>query len=90
MNSQEVLKKAMSNRQPISFQYQKIGRIRTENIENARVILMSTDGFGKDSVMVDLPQNNSAVKNIMPSWRYFDMNDMLNIEILNNQFATAP
>lgn len=74
MQSHEIVKKAMSNRQTISFQYRRIGRKNAESVENARVILLKTDSFGKDSVMVDALSSNNP-------WRYFDLNDMSNIQI---------
>jgi hypothetical protein len=89
MQAQEILKKAMSNRKSISFQYYKIGKTNAEKVGNAHVILISTDGSGKETVMLELSQNvdtaKSKFRNAFPSWRYFDMNDMVDIEILNNE-----
>ena len=84
MQTQEILKKAMSNRKPISFQYHRIGKDQQESVGSARVILISTDNFGKETVMIDLFSTQNKFKNSMPSWRYFDMNDMCNIQILSN------
>ncbi len=87
MEAQEILKKAMSNRRPISFQYYKIGKMQAEEIGNARIILISTDESGKETVMLDLFRNKVGVqnkfKNLLPIWRYFDMSEMSNIQILN-------
>lgn len=74
MQNEEIIKKAMSNRQPISFQYRRIGKDSAENIQNARVILLKTDALGRDSVMVEALNRRNL-------WRYFDLKDMSGIQI---------
>lgn len=77
MEAQEVLKKAMSNRQPISFKYRRIGNSREEKVDIARVIFLSTDHLGRDSVTVDLMQEKRISK-----MRYFDLESISNVQIL--------
>jgi hypothetical protein len=83
----EVLTKAMANRSPISFQYNKLGlfgeETKKEQIGNARIILISTSKSGQSTIMLDLPQNKQSLNKSrgISSWRYFDINNMSDIQI---------
>lgn len=83
----EVLTKAMANRSPISFQYNKLGlfgeETKKEQIGNARIILISTSKSGQSTIMLDLPQNKQSPnrRKGISSWRYFDINNMSDIQI---------
>ncbi len=77
MRTEEIVKKAMSNRQPISFKYRKISNGQEEVVNLARIIFMTTDNFGRDSIAVDLLQEKRLTK-----MHYFDMGSISNIKIL--------
>jgi hypothetical protein len=77
MKTEEIVKKAMSNRQAVSFKYRRITNGKEENINLARIIFMTTDNRGQESIAVDLLQEKRLTK-----MHYFDMNSISNIEIL--------
>ncbi|MES2961087.1 MAG: hypothetical protein V4694_01755 [Pseudomonadota bacterium] len=83
MSTEKTLEKAMLNRKPISFQYNKIGKVQTIKVENARVILISTTRLGKKTIMID----ESDMSKSSPSWKYFDMEEMRNVQIVNDDCA---
>jgi hypothetical protein len=84
--TEETLTKAMSNRNQISFQYNQHGMMggdtRKEQIGNARIILISTNKSGNSSIMLDLPCGENRAKKNIPSWRYFDVENMSDIQIV--------
>lgn len=77
MKPQEILKKAMSNRQTISFKYRRLGNHCEEKIDLARVIFISTDNFGRDRIAVDLMAEKRLTK-----MHYFDVNSISSVKIL--------
>ncbi len=77
MKSQEILKKAMSNRQAISFKYRRFGNYGEEKIDLARVVFIVTDNSGGERIAVDLMSEKRLTK-----MRYFDVNSMSGVEIL--------
>ena len=77
MNTQDTLTKAMLNKQPISFQYTRLGRLRGEEIKNAHVIFISNK-LGKKIVAADV----SYEKNGASGWKHFDLSSMCNVQIL--------
>ena len=84
MSTEKTLEKAMLNRKPISFQYNKIGKVQTIKVENSRVILISTTRLGKKTIMIDESNMNNKSS---PSWKYFDMEEMRNVQIVNDDCA---
>ena len=77
MNTQEALTKAMLNKQPISFQYSRMGKSSGTEITAAHVIFISNK-FGKKTVTTDL----SCEKNGAAGWKHFDVSNMFNVQVL--------
>lgn len=77
MQTQEIVKKAMSNRKQVSFKYHRIFGNSEEKIAGARIIFMTTDNFGKGSIAVNLPQEKN-----LAAVRYFDINSISNLKIM--------
>ncbi len=80
MNTQETLTKAMLNKQPISFQYSRLGRIQGAEIANAHVIFISNK-LGKKTVTTDVSFEKSGVA----GWKHFDISSMSNVRILGGE-----
>ncbi len=76
MNTQDTLTKAMLNKQPISFQYTRLGRMNGEEIKNAHIIFISNK-LGKKIVATDV----TCEKNGATGWRHFDLSSMRNVQI---------
>ncbi len=77
MNTQEALTKAMLNKQPISFQYSRLGKSNKTQVTAAHVIFISNK-MGKKTVTTDL----SCEKNGSAGWKHFDINNMFNVQVL--------
>jgi hypothetical protein len=84
MNTQETLTKAMLNKQPISFQYSRLGRIQGAEIANAHVIFISNK-LGKKTVTTDVSFEKSGVA----GWKHFDISSMSNVRILAGEEMLA-
>jgi len=77
MNTQDTLTKAMLNKQAISFQYSRLGKMSGEEIKNAHVIFIS-NRLGRKIVAADV----SYEQNGASGWKHFDLNSMRNVQIV--------
>jgi hypothetical protein len=84
MNSQETLKEAMLSQKPISFQYRRIGKSTSSEVEIARVIFISSK-CGKKTVTANFSFDN----NHNSGWKNFDISSMFNVQILENKNANS-
>ncbi|MBP7710660.1 MAG: hypothetical protein KA100_06300 [Rickettsiales bacterium] len=82
MNTQDTLTKAMLNKQPISFQYSRLGRIDGEEIKNAHVIFISNK-LGKKTLAANVAYEKTGAA----GWRHFDLNSMCNVQILEERMV---
>ena len=94
MNTLELLKKAIENKKPISFEYNKIGKL-SKRIGNPYVIYIFVSQAGVKSTKVDIVQtageSDSESDKPFPSFRGFlDIKNILNVEILENQPSFGP
>lgn len=85
----EILEQAIAEKKPISFTYNKDGRIQSNRIGNTHAVYIFTAISGEQSTKVDIFQTggDSDTKNEkpLPSWRIFKIEDILNVVILNNE-----
>ncbi len=92
MNTLEVLIKAINNRLPISFEYNKNGEI-SKRIGNPYVVYIFVSRAGEESTKVDVVQtagdSDSGIP--FPSFRSFrNIEDIINLKILENQSSFGP
>lgn len=89
MNTFELLQKAIKERKPISFEYNKPGKDKGKRIGDPHAIFISTT----DKTNVDIYQRDGiSEKGEIPGWRPFTIDFIDNIEILLNKpsFEIAP
>lgn len=86
MSAQEIVEKAMLNRMPISFKYNKLGRVQKENFGSAHVMFISTNKCGRKCVTADIMHDSGSS---LQSWKSFDLNDMCDIQIVNLEMMAA-
>lgn len=88
MNKLETLTKAIEKQLPISFQYNKPGKIEGARIGNPHAVFIFTAKSGKTSTKLHLVQedgvSDSGTKDDFPFWRPFDIEYISDVEILEN------
>lgn len=92
MNTLEILIKAINNRLPISFEYNKKGEI-SKRIGNPYVVYIFVSKLGVESTKVDVVQTagDSDSKIPFPSFRGFlNIEDIINLRILEDQPSFGP
>lgn len=92
MNTLEILIKAINNRLPISFEYNKKGVI-SKRIGNPYVVYIFVSKAGVESTKVDVVQTDGDSDSGIPfpSFRGFlNIKDILNLKILEDQPAFGP
>lgn len=89
MTKLEVLKKSVENRLPISFEYNKPGKTPGIRIGNVHAIFIFTAKSGAMSTKLHVVQTkgvtDSAEKADFPFWRPFNIEDVSNVEILEDE-----
>ncbi len=85
METLELLKQAISTKTPISFYYNKEGKVRGERIGNPHAIFHNSNG----DLQVDIAQtggiSSSTSKNPFPNFRTFDFQNIVNVTVLDNE-----
>ena len=88
MTKLETLTKAIEKQLPISFQYNKPGKIEGVRIGNPHAVFIFTAKSGKTSTKLHLVQkdgvSDSGTKDDFPFWRLFDIEYISDVEILEN------
>lgn len=88
MTKLETLTKAIEKQLPISFKYNKPGKIEGVRIGNPHVVFIFTAKSGKTSTKLHLVQedgvSDSGTKDDFPFWRPFDIEYISDVEILEN------
>lgn len=86
MNSLEVLNRAIEARKPISFEYNKYGKVRGERIGNPHAVFIFTAKSGEQSTKIDLVQvsgvSDSKNEKPLPSWRFYNIEDLSNVKMV--------
>ncbi len=92
MNTLETLQKAIKNRNQISYEYNKEGKVTGRRIGNPYAIFIYTAKNTRiQSTKVHIVQtdgvSDSLDKNPLPSFRMYNIEDISNLEILPEVFG---
>ena len=95
MNTIESLKEAIKLQKPISFKYDKEGKIKGERIGNPHAVFIFTAKNTRiQSTKIDLVQTGGASdtenEKPLPSWRFFNIEDISNVIILYDEQKFTP
>ncbi len=88
MNTLESLKKAIELQKPISFEYNKEGKVRGKRIGDTHVIFIFTKKSGEQDTKVHIVQTrgvSDTEPNNFPDFRMFNISELSNIEVLENE-----
>lgn len=88
MNTLELLKKAIELQKPISFEYNKEGKVAGKRIGNTHAIFIFTKKSGDQDTKVHIVQTggvSDTEPNNFPDFRMFNISELSNIEILENE-----
>jgi len=95
MNTLETLKDAITNRQPISFEYNKEGKIEGKRIGNPYAVFIYTAKNTRiQSTKVHIVQtggvSDSKEENPFLSFRMYNIEELSNVTVLKNEKSFAP
>ena len=95
MNTLEVLIEAVNKRQPISFEYNKEGKVKGERIGNPYAVFIYTAKNTRiQSTKVHIVQtggvSDSKEENPFPSFRMYNIEDLTNVTILKDEKPFGP
>lgn len=76
MTTRETLERAMSHRQNVSFQLNRLGKTGIKEVKNAHIISISTR-FGKQIITVYNTQNSR----VMLGCNSFDLNEISQVKV---------
>ncbi|HHQ6722388.1 TPA: hypothetical protein ACSTNG_002150 [Serratia fonticola] len=81
----KLLKQAIEQRKPISFEYNKAGKVRGERIGNTHAVFIMRRKDKTDSTKVHIVQTSgvSDSEKDFPDFRMFDITEITNIAILD-------
>lgn len=88
MNTLESLKKAIELQKPISFEYNKEGKIVGKRIGNTHAVFIFTKNSGEQDTKVHIVQTggvSDTEPNNFPDFRMFNILELSNIEVLKNE-----
>lgn len=88
MNTLELLKKAIELQKPISFKYNKEGKIAGERIGNTHAVFIFTKKSGDQDTKVHIVQTggvSDTEPNNFPEFRMFNILELSDIEVLENK-----
>ncbi|MGB6129386.1 MAG: hypothetical protein WBG30_11605 [Psychrilyobacter sp.] len=90
MSSLESLIESVEKRKPISFEYNKVGKVKGERIGNVHAVFIFTSKkSGKQSTMLHVVQtggvSDSKEKNPFPDFRSFKIEDISEVKVLKNR-----
>lgn len=83
MDTLEILQKAIASKKPISFEYNKQGKIRGTRIGNPHIIYIFNSKQGVMSTKVDVVQTEgvSDSNDALPCWKILDVAELSNVQI---------
>jgi len=91
MSLSDLVQQAINSRKVISFNYTKAGKIQGVRIGNPHALYVFTTKAGERSTKLDIVQtggvSDSQNEKPLPSWRMFDMSDIDNVTLLNENFS---
>lgn len=94
MNTQEKIIEAITNKKPISFKYIKPEKVQGERIGNPHAIFTFTSLNWVKSIKVHIVQtagvSDSRIEKPFPDFRMFDLSDINDVVILNDQSVFSP
>lgn len=89
MNILDKLVEAINTRTPVSFEYNKPGKVRGIRIGNPHAVFIFTAKSGSKSTKVHLVQtsgvSDSKDRNPFPDFRMFNIEDLSNVELLTDE-----
>lgn len=89
MNTLDALIQAINSRKPISFEYNREGKMRGVRIGNPHAVFIFTANSGKQSTKIDLVQtegvSDTSSEKPLPSWRFFNIENMSSVIVLENE-----
>ena len=88
MNTLETLKMAIESQKPISFEYNKEGKVQGERIGNPHAVFIFTAKSRKQSTKTHIVQTEGVSDTEpadFPDFRMFNIEELSNIKILENK-----
>lgn len=90
MNDLDILIESVEKRKPISFEYNKAGKIKGERIGNVHAVFILTSKIsGKQSTMLHVVQtdgvSDSKEANPFPNFRQFKIENISKVKILKDK-----
>ncbi|REE79415.1 hypothetical protein [Pantoea ananatis] len=86
--SLKVLKESIEKRKPISFQYNKVGKVAGERIGNVHAIfIIRRQSDGVETTKLHIVQTSGVTDTApnFPEFRMFDIESISNVEILEDK-----
>jgi len=89
MSNLESLIKSVEKRKPISFEYNKLKKVKGERIGNVHAIYIYTKISGEKQTMLHVVQtggvSDSKEKNPFPDFRTFKIEDISEVKVLEDR-----
>lgn len=84
--SLRLLQQAISEKKPISFEYNKEGKIQGERIGNTHAVFIMRRKDNSESTKVHIVQTAGVTDSIkdFPDFRMFDISELSNIQIIES------
>lgn len=81
----KLLKQAIEQRKPISFEYNKEGKVRGERIGNTHAVFIMRRKDNTESTKIHIVQTSGVTdsEKDFPDFRMFDIAEISNVNILN-------
>jgi hypothetical protein len=94
MNILDTLILAIKSRKPVSFEYNKVGKVAGIRIGNPHAVFIFTSKEGAQSTKIHLVQTGGVSDTIdvspFPDFRTFNIEDLSNMVILENSLSFEP
>lgn len=84
----ELLKKAIKMRKPISFEYNKEGKVKGKRIGNPHAVFVFTKKTGEQDIKIHIVQTawvSDTEPSNFPDFRLFNIKEISKIEILEKE-----
>ena len=82
--SLDILKEAIEQKAPISFEYNKQGKVEGVRVGNPHAVFIMRRKDGTESTKVHIYQTDGVSDSgqVLPSFRMFDLEEITNVKIL--------
>lgn len=94
MTNLDILISAIKQRKPVSFEYNKPGKISGQRIGNPHAVFIFTSKAGEKSTKIHIVQtagvSDSKDEKPFPDFRMFNIEDLSDLTILNDSPAFEP